>query len=100
MAADPDVTPPTTKVTSGPQPTFRTTVTFRFVSDDPGATFECRLKDVVRSPAALPYRPCSTPRTYHGLEPGRYKFQARAVDAAGNRDRTPAYWKFTVKKRR
>jgi hypothetical protein len=93
-----DLDRPDTTITKGPQPTSRTSVRFVFVSDEPGGTFECRLKGKnVRSPQLQEYRPCSSPRKYKKLRAGGYMFQARAIDAAGNRDLTPDHWKFRIR---
>jgi hypothetical protein len=64
--------------------------TFRFASE-PGAGFECRLRRIrgAHSPAPAHFRRCASPRTYRHLTPGRYRFQVRAVNAAGP-DRSPA----------
>jgi hypothetical protein len=93
-----DLDPPQTRVTKGPQPTFRTTVRFTFVSDEPGGTFECRFKNRTVHDHQK-YTPCSSPMTYKHLRVGKYRFQARAIDVVGNRDRTPDHWNFTVKAR-
>ncbi len=94
-----DLDQPSTTITKGPQSSTRTTVRFIFVSDEP-AVFECRLKgNNVRSEQLQQYRPCSSPKRFKHLKVGRYMFQARAIDEAGNRDRTPDKWKFRVKAR-
>ena len=72
---------------------------FRFVSDEAGGTFECRLKGKnVRSAQLQEYRPCSSPKKYKHLRVGDYMFQTRAIDAVGNRDLTPDKWKFKIKR--
>jgi large repetitive protein len=43
-----------------------------------------------------PYRRCESPKAYGGLDGGRHRFRVRAVDAAGNVDRTPAARSWTV----
>ena len=45
--------------------------------------FECRLD-------AGAWDPCTSPWRYTGLQPGPHVFAVRAVDAAGNRDASPA----------
>jgi hypothetical protein len=65
-------------------------VVFVFASSEPGG-FRCKL-DRGR------FRPCRSPRAYR-LRPGRHAFRAFAVDAAGNRDRSPAAFRFTVRRR-
>lgn len=71
-------------------------VTFRFASE-PGATFECRLQRFRGrgAPAPARFRPCASPRTYPHLAPGRYRFEVRAVNAAGP-DPSPAVRGFTL----
>jgi outer membrane protein assembly factor BamB len=73
-------------------------VTFRFASEA-GADFECRLQRIrgrsADSPAPARFRPCASPRTYGHLVDGRYRFQVRAVNAAGP-DRSPASHVFTL----
>jgi Ca2+-binding RTX toxin-like protein len=70
---------------SGP----RRRVSFAFVASEPGARFRCRLD-------RQPWRPCRSPRAYLVL-PGRHVFHAFAIDAAGNRDRSPATFGFRVR---
>jgi hypothetical protein len=53
------------------------TETFALSSDDPEATFSCRLD-------AAPFAPCSATPTVTGLRNGPHTFEARATDAAGN----------------
>jgi Right handed beta helix region len=66
---------------------------FRFVSSEPGSTFECKLDK-------KKFKPCRSPKKYKRLKPGKHVFQVRAIDAAGNRDKTPATRKFRVLPRR
>lgn len=63
---------------------------FRFSSPDPDAAgFVCSLDG---APATACHSPTSTPF----LEDGRHTFSVAAVDASGNRDRTPALASFAV----
>jgi hypothetical protein len=39
---------------------------------------------------------CRSPKRYKHLKPGRHTFKAWAIDAAGNKDPTPAKRKFRV----
>jgi hypothetical protein len=64
--------------------------TFRFSS--PGSTFSCKLD---RRAAA----PCTSPKTYRKLKPGRHVFRVTARDAAGNLDATPAVKRFRIRRR-
>jgi hypothetical protein len=80
---DPDTTPPTTEIESGPPAlTNSSGATLTFSSNEPGATFECRLGGA--------WGACSSPKTYASLADGLHTFEVRARDAAGNVDATPA----------
>ena len=89
----PDRTPPRTKLLRRPPalvrvaPGRRATVTFRFAASE-SSRFECKLD-------AKPYRRCRSPFRSH-LAIGRHAFRVFAVDAAGNRDRTPALARLRV----
>ena len=96
VTATPTVTPaPDSKA---PATAFRKftqskrTATFRFASSEPGSTFVCKL-DTRKS------GPCTSPKLYKQLKPGRHVFRVRARDRAGNVDATPAVKRFTIKKR-
>lgn len=66
-------------------------VSFRFSADEAGSRFRCKLD-------AKPYRPCTSPRHYR-VKAGRHAFRVFAIDPAGNRDRTPALFRFQVRRR-
>ncbi len=92
-----DTEPPETTITKGaPNKTDESTVKFKFTSDEPGSTFECSLKGKGLDAAVKQFTACSSPRKYKHLDPGKYKFKVRAVDAAGNLDPTPDKDKFKV----
>jgi len=74
-----------------PAKTGLSTATFAFSSEDPAATFECKLDDDAQG-----YQPCSSPTTYNQLYGGTHSFKARSVDAGGNRDLTPATNEWTI----
>jgi hypothetical protein len=80
---------PRTFVTKAPPSVTSTdTIKFKFRSDDPAATFQCK-KDKKR------YKPCSSPWVRHyGI--GTHLVQIRAVDAQGQKDATPAKRRFRV----
>jgi Ca2+-binding RTX toxin-like protein len=84
-----DKTAPDTSIVSGPSnPSTSTTATFTFGGSDSltaaaSLTFECSLDGAA-------YTTCSSPKPYTGLTSGAHTFGVRAVDAAGNRDQTPA----------
>ncbi len=92
----PDVKPPQTRITAHPATrvwTQRATrlVSFRFAANERGASFRCKLD-------RKPFRPCRSPRAYR-VRVGRHLLQVYAIDAAGNRDRTPATSRFRVRRR-
>jgi Ca2+-binding RTX toxin-like protein len=66
-------------------------IAFRFASDEAGSGFRCKLDQ-------RPYRPCVSPRAYN-VKAGSHAFRVFAVDRAGNRDRTPALFRFLVRRR-
>jgi Ca2+-binding RTX toxin-like protein len=83
----PDRTPPQTKLLLRPPgvarvaPRHRAVVVFRFGASEP-SRFECKLD-------GKPYRRCRSPLRAH-LAIGRHTFRVFAIDATGNRDKTPA----------
>jgi hypothetical protein len=66
------------------------TAKFRFASSEAGSTFQCRLDK-------KKFKPCRSPKKYKRLKPGKHVFEVRAIDAAGNKDKTPATRKFRVR---
>jgi hypothetical protein len=89
-----DTTAPNTTINSAPSSTTNdTTPNFAFSSSEPaGALFECRVDS--SSPNA--YEPCTSPHSTAALAEGSHTFAARAIDAAGNPDASPATRRFTV----
>ncbi len=84
-----DADPPETTITQGaPNRTDKTKVKFKFSSDEPGSTFECKIDK-------KPFKPC-TPKTVKRLDEAKHKFKVRAIDAAGNVDPSAAKDKFKV----
>jgi Ca2+-binding RTX toxin-like protein len=79
--------PPALLFTSEP----RRRVVFAFNASEPGAGFRCSID-------RQPFRPCRSPRAYL-LSPGRHLFRTFAIDPAGNRDRSPAVFRFRVRSR-
>jgi hypothetical protein len=70
--------------------TTRARAKLRFVSSEPGSTFECKLD-------GRGFKPCASPRTLKRLRDGRHRFAVRAIDAAGNADPTPATRRWRVR---
>jgi Ca2+-binding RTX toxin-like protein len=67
-------------------------VAFVFTASERSARFRCRL-DRRR------FRRCRSPRRYR-VRAGRHVFRVYAVNAAGKRDRSPAVFRFRVRRRR
>ena len=90
-----DLTPPQTKIVGVPPRLIRTTqrvrrVVFRFAASEQGSTFRCRLD-------RGSFQPCRSPRAYR-LRPGFHTVRIFAIDAAGNRDRSPATFGFRIRR--
>jgi len=69
----------------------RRRVAVSFASNEAGSSFRCKLdRD--------PFKPCRSPRAYT-VRLGRHTIRIYAIDAAGNRDRTPAAFSFRVRRR-
>ena len=84
-----DATAPETTLGSGPRSgTTLVSATFRFSANEPG-TFECSFDGAA-------FAPCTSPKSYTGLRRSAHSFEARAIDAAGNRDPTPAVHRWTI----
>jgi len=89
--------PPETKITKHPaNKSKKPNAKFKFSSDEPGATFECKLKGNGLDQEVKQFNDCDSPRKYKGLDQGKFKFQVRAVDDGGNVDSSPAKDKFKV----
>lgn len=91
-----DRTPPATRILRHPRAVLfaaqqRRRVTFAFQASENGARFRCRLDRQT-------FRPCRSPREYL-VSRGRHAFRVLAVDPAGNRDRSPALFRFLVRAR-
>jgi hypothetical protein len=66
--------------------------TFNFASAEPGSGFLCKLD-------RKKFKPCTSPKTYKRLTPGKHVFRVKARDAAGNVDATPKVKRFKIRKR-
>lgn len=88
-----DTAAPDTAITAAPEKKVRRKrATFAFSSNEGGVGFECSLNGAA-------FSPCASPITVRG-EKGRNTFAARARDAAGNLDASPATYSWKVKKKR
>jgi hypothetical protein len=95
-----DTTAPKTTITKKPKAKLKKgTAKFAFTADEAGSTFECRLDGKKLKPADTEFSSCGNSITYKKLKPGKYKFQVRATDAAGNVG-SPASAKFKVLKKK
>jgi hypothetical protein len=65
-------------------------VVFRFGANEPGVTFLCNVD-------SGPFHPCPA-RFVHRFPVGRHAVRVKARDADGNVDRTPAVFRFRVKR--
>jgi hypothetical protein len=75
-----ETNPPQASITNGPSggsATNDSTPTFRFTSDEPGSTFQCRVN-------ASAFKGCSSPHTVQPLADGTRTFSVKAIDAPGN----------------
>lgn len=67
----------------------RDRATFRFASNEAGATFLCKFD-------RKPFKGCTSPKTYRHLKPGRHRFQVEARSPLGALDPSPAVRKFSL----
>jgi hypothetical protein len=85
-----DTTAPDTSIGSGPSGTVNSrSASLGLSSNETGATFECSLDGGA-------FASCTSPKQYTGLPDGAHTFAARAIDAAGNSDASPATRGWTV----
>ena len=81
---------PDTTIDDGPAATTaRTSATFVFSSNEPGATFQCSLD-------SGSFSSCSSPVTYTSLGEGAHTFRVRATDSVGNVDPVEASYTWTI----
>jgi RNA polymerase sigma factor (sigma-70 family) len=72
-----DLEPPTVDITEAATATTSLQATFRFVANEEGSTYECRLDGGA-------FTACASPTSYGGLDQGDHTFAVRATDEAGN----------------
>jgi hypothetical protein len=99
--AGPDITPPETYITSGPNsgsPTTSSSATFEFSSNEQGSTFKCYLEKIWPGGGEVEqaWAECTSPKSYSNLSPSSYRFEVQATDPAGNADPTPASRSWTI----
>jgi Ca2+-binding RTX toxin-like protein len=89
----PDRTAPGTSIRRHPPKLVRSRkarrVAFAFRSNEAGARFRCRID-------RRPFRACASPRAFR-VGRGRHTFAVFAIDAAGNRDASPARFRFRMR---
>ena len=86
----PDIEPPQTTVKLKAANRSRTRMAARLRSNEPGSTFECKLDK-------RKWKACGAKRKLKHLDAGRHRFRARATDAAGNTDPSPAKRRFKTR---
>jgi hypothetical protein len=88
-----DATAPETLIERGPRKKTKSkSARLAFSSSEPESTFECRLD-------GGKFEACASP-VEAKVRRGKHRFEARAQDAAGNVDASPAIWNWTVKTRK
>ncbi len=74
----PDTTKPKVTIKKAPKAkSTATTAKFKFVSNEAGSTFKCKLDKKA-------FAKCKSPKTYKKLKPGKHAFKVKATDAAGD----------------
>jgi uncharacterized delta-60 repeat protein len=91
-----DCTVPNTTI-KGPRKTRKRRPTYRLISTEAGSHFTCRINGRGTS---KPFFPCTSPFKMPRLKLGPTRFEARAIDAAGNVDQSPAFLKIKRIRRR
>jgi hypothetical protein len=92
VTVDSSLTPPwpQTVITEGPTGlTNDSSPSFRFRSNKPGSTFECRL-------GSGAFRGCASPKAYRDVADGPHRFAVRATSSDGYRDETAGIRGFEV----
>ena len=74
----PDIKKPKVTIKKAPKARSKaTTAKFKFVSNEAGSKFKCKLDKKA-------FAKCRSPKTYKKLKPGKHVFKVKATDAAGN----------------
>jgi hypothetical protein len=85
-----DTVVPTARITSGPEDLSPVKdATFAFESDDPEATFQCKI-------GVAAWAPCTSPIKYTDLDEGDQTFLVAAIDPAGNTQAEPAEHRWII----
>jgi hypothetical protein len=88
-----DTKRPQTSIVKHPRKkTRRQRTRFKFESSEPRSTFECSLDD-------QRFKSCESPERFR-VGVGEHKFEVRATDRAGNVEKRPASFEWTVKQRK
>jgi hypothetical protein len=87
----PDTTAPKTRLRKARINQAKRRATFSFASGERGSKFQCKLDK-------RKFKPCTSPKTYKKLKPGKHVFRVKARDRAGNVDRTPTVRRFRIKR--
>ncbi len=69
---------------------------FEFSGEDPGGSGVASLQCRIDSTEASAWAACTSPKAYSGLADGPHRFEARAIDAAGNTDASPAAFEWQI----
>jgi hypothetical protein len=86
--------PPNTNISQATIDSAKGKATFKFRAVGPATRFQCAVKRK-HSGAKPPPKPCSSPKKYKGLKPGKYLFAVRAIGPGGP-DPTPAKKRFKI----
>jgi hypothetical protein len=84
-----DSDPPETVIKKKPRKqSIDRTPTFKFTSDEPGSTFQCKLD-------RRAFAGCGSKATFR-VRPGKHKLLVQSIDPVGNIDPTPAAFRFKI----
>lgn len=90
FAIDPDTRAPRTRIVARPPAKLSVgRARYRFRSSESKSKFQCRLD-------RAKWRRCKRKQVFRGLGAGDHRLRVRAVDRAGNTDRSPARDRFAV----